>query len=432
MTKESYYNHEIQDNKGVLFYNSLTDSYIILSENVFEQFDSCRNNLDEFKKERPAVYQNLYDNGFIVPTDFDEIQHYRNIIWKRRYTTNSYNVIINPTMDCNLNCWYCYESHEKGSEMTSETVSHILSHIKNQYNQEHFKLLTISFFGGEPLLKPTVVEQILTEIKQFTTSEGIVLQVMFTTNGSLIGTKMLDLLKEYSVRFQITIDGDKELHNTVRHYKVSKKGTYDVIIGNLKQIGETLENYTISLRINYKQETLKTIHSIVDDLSFANKSKMTFSLHQIWQVSNDEICWDDIFSFVSYARGHGFKVNILSLNPKDCVCYADNISEVIINYNGDVFKCTARDFTSNKPDGKLLSNGSIEWDIDKLTQRLYTPLPNICKECKLLPSCPGICSQHILEQGDNVKCILDTNLSVEDYIVYNFNRYAIENGIINK
>ncbi len=147
-------------------------------------------------------------------------------------------------------------------------------------------------------------------------------------------------------------------------------------------------------------------------------------------MDKDEICWNDVFQFIEYAHSNGFSVNFMALEPTVTVCYADNLSEVIINYDGNVFKCTARDFSSTEPDGILLENGAINWDVSELTRRLYTQLTDICLDCKRLPSCPSLCSQKIIEGNGDVKCMLDTNLSIDDYIVYNFNRYAIKSGII--
>ena len=40
-------------------------------------------------------------------------------------------------------------------------------------------------------------------------------------------------------------------------------------------------------------------------------------------------------------------------------CYADRANSVIVNYNGDVYKCTACDFAKTKREGKLNEDGTI-------------------------------------------------------------------------
>ena len=59
-------------------------------------------------------------------------------------------------------------------------------------------------------------------------------------------------------------------------------------------------------------------------------------------------------------------------------------------------------------------------------KRLGAEIPKICLNCKLLLSCLGICTQKIIEEGDNVNCIMETSdMSIRDHIIYNFNRHFL-------
>ena len=67
-------------------------------------------------------------------------------------------------------------------------------------------------------------------------------------------------------------------------------------------------------------------------------------------------------------------------------CYADRANSVIVNYNGDVYKCTACDFAKTKREGKLNEDGTIH--------ALYSN--KTCQECIIFPIC-DVCSQKRLE-----------------------------------
>jgi uncharacterized protein len=237
--------------------------------------------------------------------------------------------------------------------------------------------------------------------------------------------KFLKYLKKFKVGFQITIDGYQKTHDKVRAFKYSDRGTYNLIIENIKKIDRNLKVYAINLRINYDYDTLKKSTGIVDDINITNKSNLSLSLHRIWQVDDKKIKYDEIFNFINYANKKGFVVNYMPLEPKFSVCYADNYNQVIINYDGLVYKCTARDFNEENSDGILLDNGSIDWKVNKLIKRLSVGLPEMCEKCKLLPSCQGICSQKIMEGSE--KCLIDDGLSISDYVIYNFNRHSLIN-----
>ncbi len=50
-------------------------------------------------------------------------------------------------------------------------------------------------------------------------------------------------------------------------------------------------------------------------------------------------------------------------------------SHATINYNGEVFKCTARDFKTELKEGDLLDNGIINWN-NKYFQRIDSKIKN--------------------------------------------------------
>lgn len=421
--KYSYYNHIVREDKVAILYNALQDAYMAISPKLADAMELGNEHLPVVQQQHPDFYEKLLSNGYIVNDDFDERNHYKNVVIQQRFSSNSYEIIVNPTLDCNLGCWYCYENHVEGSAMNDEMIERVIKHAKCKHSQESYRALTLGFFGGEPLLQPNVVKKIIEGIAPFAKENSINVGLSFTTNGTQMSDEVLELIKDYHTTFQITIDGDQDKHNKVRFFKANKQGSYEHIMNNIHKITATLHDYSIVLRVNYDMNTLKRTKALIDDLATISTSKMHVSLHKVWQVEQ-KTRWEEVFDLVDYARAKDIDVQFLSLAPSAHVCYADLKNEVIINYNGDVYKCTARDFSLENAEGKLLPDGHIEWNTAKLWKRLTLRLPQICTDCNFLPSCPGICSQNILEQGDSIGCVWGNDLSKEDYIIYNFNRYA--------
>ena len=123
----------------------------------------------------------------------------------------------------------------------------------------------------------------------------------------------------------------------------------------------------------------------------------------------------------------GFVVSTFPLATNLENCYADNYNQAIINYDGNVYKCTARDFSSEQPSGKLNSLGLIEWNAPLLLDRLALDIPQKCKDCLLLPSCTGICSQKKVEAKDNeqIPCPFEDLISKEDVILLNIKQQLV-------
>ncbi len=428
--KESYYNYYLPHNKVVLFYNSFRDAYLALNKTLFEDvtFDN-RINLEILKEKYPKVLDSLCQNGFIVDDNLEEQILYENLYYRRRFDKKCYDITINPTLDCNLKCWYCYESHKKTSILSDELSNNIITHIKNKCETEPFEFLKLNFFGGEPILKPQVVKDLILRIKNLSVEYEFEVHIHFTTNGTIIPKSLLDVLKDCRVSFQITIDGNKSSHNSVRVRKMSgnEKGTYNIILNNIRRICDGLENSMVNVRINFSNETLKNIESLIDDLDFCDRKKVSISLHKVWQVDNESINKARLFEFIRYANSKQFIVHYMMLNNYGgSACYADNYNQVVINYDGKIFKCTARDFNDENCEGVLTKEGLINWNTDRLLYRMNIRIAENCKKCKLLPSCPGICSQKKMENQDEVLCALDNDFTIQDYIIHNFNNKVLE------
>ena len=99
------------------------------------------------------------------------------------------------------------------------------------------------------------------------------------------------------------------------------------------------------------------------------------------------------------------------------VCYADSPRHAVINYNGDVFKCTARDFATESREGRLNNEGRIEWN-EKFFQRMAIKYSNeACRNCVILPICNGSCTQNKIEAGLKNTCFLSmTEDAKQDYL----------------
>jgi uncharacterized protein len=195
--------------------------------------------------------------------------------------------------------------------------------------------------------------------------------------------------------FQITLDGDKITHNKIRFLK-GKQGSFQTIVNNINLLSEYEENI-IMVRINYTEETLKSIDSILNNFSEKAKEKINISFQQVWQDAFKGYCsaeWQK-----QNFKSQGFKINPFQLNTNYHVCYADRINEAVINYDGRVFKCTARNFTTQPEDGILKPDGNIEWHIPNFVARFgnATFENSNCLNCSIMPVCMGPCSQKMVE-----------------------------------
>lgn len=152
---------------------------------------------------------------------------------------------------------------------------------------------------------------------------------------------------------------------------------------------------------------------------------MKINVSKVWQVKFDKEDEFHVIEFVRKCQNLGVVCTYLEFPESVYACYADNYNQVVINYDGLLFKCTARPFTKNNSYGYISDDGALVWDIKKLIGRLCLKLPDSCCNCKILPSCPKPCSQKLIENS-SVKCVLNSNFTIEDYIMMNFNNHVLK------
>lgn len=419
--KISKFNTAIYFEGKVIYHNSLTNKFMLLEPILYDLIIASKNeDVSKLKDFHPTLFKELIRLGFIVDSNKDEIKKVKELIKTIDNTNKYYRLIINPTMNCNFKCWYCYENHINNSKVSKNTLKSIINLIKNIVSNDELETFDISFFGGEPLLhynktvKPIIQKAI--EI----TPKKINLNITFTTNGLLITDEMINEFVKFKIsNLQITLDGNKDLHDKVR-YISKNKGSYSKIVDNIKKLVKN--KISVTMRINYTTDNFNSIISIVDDfndLAVGFKKRIIVSLHRVWQ---DEYTFLDTSSLIRKFKKEGF--NITDSAVSDTVrysCYADKRNQATINYNGDVFKCTARDFTSETKEGVLDENGNINWS-ERQEFRLNAKLKNKpCLECSILPICGGGCSQHALEA-------LQAN---KEYCVHNFDEERKKNLVKN-
>ncbi len=394
--KQSKYNTIVSLGKQQVLYNTITNKFVVLSDAIKEAL-KCET--------VSPLSLKLESNNYLVKDDVDEKQMIESLFVQRRFSSKVYQLTLNTSLDCNLCCWYCYETHAKKTNMSLELVKNILLHLEIKSQADPFKILELSFFGGEPLLNYKAIKALLEGVKMLSERFDFDIHLTFVTNGTLINQKYVELLKEFKVRFQITIDGNKDTHNNTRKYKSKLLGTdsYGRIMDNLKLLNEQEAEFYFIVRVNYETDTLKSISKLMADLEFLDKRRTALSLHRVWQHKATEEDSALLIDAINYINSMGFVVSTFPLATNLENCYADNYNQAIINYDGNVYKCTARDFSSEQPSGKLNSLGLIEWNAPLLLDRLALDIPQKCKDCLLLPSCTGICSQKKLRRKTTSK-----------------------------
>lgn len=412
--KYSQFNSIVFFNENYHLYNSFNQKFIIIDPLLKELLDASQvEGIDKLEEIHPTFYDYLVKENFIVSSNLNEVLKVKNLVGNIDENVSSFLLTVNPTMNCNFKCWYCYETHIKKSSLSLGMIDKINSFVEKVTKNKNLNYFNLAFFGGEPLLyfKRDVIP-IVEKLQNECIKNSVDYSVNFTTNGYLVNEDFINFFKNHNITpsLQITLDGFREKHDLVRNIS-SKKGSYDIIISNIKKL--LLSSFYVRLRINYTSENIIDTYKIAeefDDIPIELKKKfLLMDFHRVWQDSKN----DDILIVVekNIKKIKEKNINVKHMAPNNVLdsCYADKRNSAVINYNGDLFKCTARDFTTEKRAGYISEDGDLIWEDNSLEKRMDAKFKNKpCLSCRLLPICNGGCSQHALDAIE----------SGEEYCIY--------------
>lgn len=403
--KYSIYNNYIEYRGGFIAFNALSMGLLYLAPKLMELINF--NQPKDLENIHPDFYSALKVNGFLCENKIDEFKYAANLIQSINNDTKSYRLIVNPTTNCNFHCWYCYENHGKINKMRDEIQERVCLHIKQIMSKKDLEHFQLSFFGGEPLLYYSeVMLPIAKYAKDCATTYHKDYAMDITSNAYLFNSCRLEKLRGLGLAScQITLDGNKEKHNKTR-FPHKNIGSYSTIIHNIHSAVEL--GIEVVLRINYTQENLSDLELIFkdfDDLSTEKRKLITLSMNKVWQETNKNLD-DSVNRFIDLAEEFGFTIPdaVLEDHVRNS-CYADKVNEAVINFDGKVYKCNARDFTDERQEGMLDSDGNIIWNSLHSKRNEVRIQNKQCKQCSVFPICGGGCSQIALENAGKDYCI---------------------------
>lgn len=431
MKKQSIYNIWVNTNDIHILYNSYSNRNVIFKDDEVENIKYYLDNLSDFEDTYPDLCKKFEQLGFICDFSFDELDA---LIYNNRkevFGNKNYRLTINPTLQCNYKCWYCCVDEVKtkyeNRGMDNATISKVKKHINYMLTKERITKLCLDWFGGEPLM---FFKEVILPISEYGLALSEENNVPFTngitTNAYYIDDDMIDKMREIKMTsFQIPIDGCETRHNKVKN--MNGVGHFKKIMSNINSICEKIHDASIILRINYDRNTLKDISSVIEDVDSKNIKKIFVDFQRVWQVPRnvDENGNNDmLLKAMQDFENAGFRIiNFMYKKKDNKCCYADSYYHRAINYDGKVFKCTARDYSEELSIGSIDSTGEIKLN-HHLLSKMFSDIPfrnEKCLSCKMLPLCYGPCIQKYYEEKVGIgtfQCRYEwSEVSFQNYII---------------
>ncbi len=290
--------------------------------------------------------------------------------------SNLMGLILMPTEQCNFRCTYCYEDfvHQRMSAGTVEGIKRwLLRRVSN------LDVLTLSWFGGEPMLAFDVVEEVQAlALAQARDHRRLNVRASMTTNGSLLTARRLDRLLELGVtRYQISLDGPPEVHDR-RRIKAGGQGTFDCIWKNLKAARDSDGRFEMVVRIHVDRDNRTMLPAFLQRLAvaFGGDARFRVFIRQLSRLGGPGdaelpvLAGDEGTRVIAELRQLTQSLDLTQHvgNAPGVACYAAAANSFVVRANGDLAKCTVALSHPNNRVGRIRRDGRLEFDNEKICQ----------------------------------------------------------------
>lgn len=411
------YTRSYEVDRGLLVYNFMTGSLILLEHDEIDAFLNPQNFIDkEVKKE-------LIENWFLVPVENDDVTFANQLNAIMRFTIDSVkrppitSYTIYPTTDCNARCFYCFELAKSSRiPMSPKVASDVGDYMLKASGG---KPITIRWFGGEPLCNTEAMDIIGKRLQEANAEY----KASMVSNGYLFDDVNVEKAKNlWNVsRVQITLDGTEEIYNRVKAF-IYKDGTsaFKRVMDNIERLLKA--DIYVSVRMNMDEHNADDLYALVDMLAerfgkydkFMAYSHLLFENSTIKQKNRSDaerhLLIERFFAFEDYIESKGIAMergirNMLRFKQ----CMTDNNAATTVLPDGHLGKC--EHFTEDHFWGSIYSD-EIDENIIAQFKEVFIregecdtcPIKPACLQLKMCPDIPKHCDEYDRKmQNRNIK-----------------------------
>lgn len=393
--RKSRYTYLFKD-KGLCYaYSSRNKSFVQLTPEIYNLL--ATNNIIGLNKINEGKTLDILLSKKIVTTEIDD-DDFKNILkinyLQTSFQTSHMSLTLLPTEGCNLCCPYCFEGVKRNISMSSEVIDKVIEYIENN---DLVSTFSVTWFGGEPLLRIDIIEKLLEKLTSLNNKKLVSHSVV--TNGTLMNQSVLRVFKKYPLdSIQFTVDGSQEEHDKKRFF-ANLKGSYSTIINNIKLFNNVFPDTKVSVRVNIdKNMSLKFVeicNELKKDLNISRGKRINIYPGILKCTTTN--CMSQYLSSDDKQR---FYHNLLNKgmayqkypDRKTGGCTATSISSAVIGADGSIYRCWEDVGDRNMVVGSVFENKCTNPELFSKYMEYGSPFSTKkCLDCGFLPICSGGC-----------------------------------------
>lgn len=388
----SRYNYFFSKKGRFFLYNSISNGFLEMDEDVYTSMREAFNERRHYDCD-DELLSLLRKMKVLDVNDEDEVNQIELTHNLRTFNNSTLQLTINPTLGCNFACPYCFEHDHSFVMMSDETENQIIDFIKKH---EQATKLDVTWFGGEPLLGFRRIQSLTHKMM----SLGLEYSAHMISNGYLLTDKIINELESLKIRsIQITLDGQKELHDSRRHL-VGGGPTFTKILSNIENCQAKSPATKIIIRVNIDKTNDKEFIPLLKEISRHRFSNVHVSPAFV-NDCNAECANPNVMNerekckFIKtlYSK-NGVNFNFFFPGSNRAGCSVRNLNTIVIGPEGELYKCWEdvgdKSQVYGHISGQITNKGLLLRYLNSSEQFKDSK----CKKCILLPICAGGCPKH--------------------------------------
>lgn len=396
-----------EERDEILVFSSVSNSLIQIDKSTYVSLIDGR--LEEIPQKD---FELLIGNNIVVKEGIDEI---KTIIEENKdhASGNNVSLVLHSSANCQFGCSYCGQAHVK-KNISSTIKDKIYDYTDSQLKKSTGDLLYVMWHGAEPLMSLANLREMSQNLIRIAAVNNVDYKAKIITNAlSLKPAIFEELYNELKItEYQITIDGNKDYHDSRRMTK-DNKPTFDIIMKNIIEITSNpmydTYNYPIEIRINIDSSNADGIYGLIDLFSDLNlQDKIFISFYPVVNYTDNKFKNENDLTLESYAQidvelllysiKKGFRQYSYLPGRTFQTCMAVNKNATMIDIYGNMYPCYSFPYTKHELEsvnkiGNVIFD-DLTYNNTPVLRNWYNEIletKNQCYDCSLLPSCGGSC-----------------------------------------
>lgn len=369
----------------------------------------------------PELLKQLEMGGFLIPTDFDELEAIHNRFQRVRKESPII-LTLTVTADCNLNCYYCYEKRSE-DRLSCDDIPAIVDCTRQRLQNDGKNSLHVAWYGGEPLLNINFIEEASKALQSMCNDMGKSYSSSIISNGTCWPDDVEGFIQRHKIKqVQITFDGLSSNHNKRRRYSSRYiNNTPTPFDKTVQLVDRLLEVVHVDIRLNLDPgnvtDAVPFINFIKERGWFNKKYKVVVFPARLSAITEKAKHVGDIE--LSVERFNKVKAEVAGvldrsilpsncgiheddLKPKNSVCAALAYDSFVVGADKNIYRCGLQVCESQSSVDCLYDNKVCNEEKKQMESwwARYDPTKNqACSVCSFLPLCWGGCPKMRLEEN---------------------------------